>query len=154
MFKKKDEKLRELEKIPLLKDFASDELRTISKHAELVTYEPGSTLIEEGSLSSEFFIIVEGSVLVEKDGDTVATLEDGNVVGESALLDWWAPPRDHRSEYSTGRRTATVTAASDSQVRTLVFEPRGFEALREEVPRVALRLMNEMSRRFRGDEPE
>lgn len=88
---------------------------------------------------------------MEKDGDTVATLEDGNVVGESALLD---RGRDHRSEYSTGKRTATVTAAPDSHVETLVFEPRGFEALREEVPREALRLMNEMSRRFRDGEPE
>ena len=63
MFKKKDEKLQQLERIPLSKDFGADELRTISQHAELATYEPGSTLIEKSSLSSQFFIIVEGSVL-------------------------------------------------------------------------------------------
>lgn len=152
MFKKKDEKLQQLERIPLLKDFGADELRTISQHAELATYEPGSTLIEKSSLSSQFFIIVEG---VGGEGWRHGCHPRGWQCGRGVrVARSWAPPRDHRSEYSTGKRTATVTAAPDSHVETLVFEPRGFEALREEVPREALRLMNEMSRRFRDGEPE
>lgn len=80
----------------------------------------------------------------------MATVEDGKLVGESAMLDWWRPPRAEQRTYDSGRRTATVTASPDTGVATLVFDPGRFEKLREEHPRVALRLLNEMRSRFRS----
>jgi CRP-like cAMP-binding protein len=154
VFKRADAKLDQLAGIPLLQDCGRSELRTVSEIASVVTYEPGSVLIDEGSLGSEVFVIMDGSVVVTRDGTTLATLEPGAVLGEAALLDWWSPPRHQDSTYASGRRTASVTASADAAVEVLVFEPRSFEELRAKVPGVARQLLSDVGRRFRKDEPE
>jgi len=152
--KKADPKLDRLRSIPLLQGCTQGQFETVAELSALRTYEPRDVLIEEDAPSSALFVIVDGSVEVTGDGGILANLGAGSVLGESAILDWWVPPKGERSQYETGRRTATVTASADAPVEALVIEPAGFERLRTEVPGVARRLVDEIRQRFRTGEPE
>lgn len=154
MFKRRKTPSERLQAIPLLEGCAQQELRTLAEVSSLRTYEAGSVLVEQHSPSAEMFLIIDGSVAVTNEAEALATLGAGTVLGESAILDWWLPPKDRRSKYETGRRTATVTASSDTPVEAVVIEPSGFERLRDEAPGVAQRLTDELRRRVRDDDTE
>jgi CRP-like cAMP-binding protein len=80
----------------------------------------GTRLVAEGAPGREFFVVERGHVAVHRRGDAVALLGPGDHFGEIALL-------DRRS-----RRTASVTAADDVQVR--VFDRREFASLLAQDP--------------------
>lgn len=154
VFKRRNPKIDGLQRIPLLEGCTQGELKTVAELSALRTYEPGTVLIEKDSPSGELLVIVDGSVDVTDDGALLATLDAGSVLGESAILDFWRPPKEQRSTYETGRRTATVTAGSDAPVEALVFEPAGYEKLRDAVPHLARQLANEVNRRFRPEDAD
>lgn len=135
MFTKSDPKLTHLQDVPLFRGCDAAEIRAIGRLGDLITLAPGTALTAQGGAGGEAFVIVEGSVSVTRDGDVLATLGPGDVVGEVAVLDG-------------GRRTATVTA--DTTVEVLVFDPRSFKSLLHEAPKVTRRMLAEMGRRIRG----
>jgi Cyclic nucleotide-binding domain len=65
--------------------------------------EPGETLVRQGEEGTEMFLLLGGRLAVEIDGETVAELGVGALVGEMALLEG-------------GRRSATLRAASFCRV--------------------------------------
>lgn len=154
MFKRRKTPSPQLQKLPLLEGCSQQELQHLAELSSMRTYDASSVLVEQDSPSAEMFLIVDGSVVVTNEAETLATLGPGTVLGESAILDWWLPPKDRRSKYETGRRTATVTASSQAPVEAVVIEPAGFERLRHEAPGVARRLMDELRRRVRDDDTE
>lgn len=95
---------------------------------------PGSVLCEEGKVGKEFCLIISGTAKVTKNGHEVATLEPGDAFGELSLL-------DHLP------RSATVKA--ESEMNLVVLPAREFTAVMEEIPSMALRLLEAMSRRLR-----
>ena len=68
----------------------------------------GETLVEQGDEGRELFLILDGIVDVEVDGEEVAELGPGSLLGEMALLEG-------------GKRTASVYATT--QVRVVVVPP-------------------------------
>lgn len=151
MFKRSNAKLDRLKTIPLLENCGTKELRAVSENAEVVTYDAGTVLIEEGSLSNSVFVIVEGTAVVTKDDETLATVGSGTVLGEAALLDYWVPPSGEKPKYDSGRRTATVTVSDDGPLEALTIEPRNFETLRNDAPAVAQRLLSGLNERFQEE---
>ena len=75
--------------------------------------------------------------MVSKDGEVAAELGPGQHFGELALLDG-------------GPRTATVTAASDMTV--LVLSKPAFNAVLDEIPTLAHKLLVSTARRLRESE--
>ena len=65
--------------------------------------ERGDTLTRQGDAGDELFLILDGTVDVEVDGDVVAEIGPGALLGERALLEG-------------GKRTATVVATSPLRV--------------------------------------
>jgi hypothetical protein len=65
--------------------------------------EPGETLVRQGEPGEEMYLLLGGTLEVEIDGEIVAELGVGALVGERALLEG-------------GRRTATVRAATFCRV--------------------------------------
>ncbi len=63
----------------------------------------GSTLVEQGEPGSELFLLLNGILGVEVDGDPVAELGPGAVAGERAVME-------------AGARTSTLRAVSDCKV--------------------------------------
>jgi len=64
---------------------------------------PGDTLVEQGDQGEELFLLFDGVLAVEQDGEQVAEVGPGAVLGEMALLEG-------------GRRTATLRALTRCRV--------------------------------------
>jgi hypothetical protein len=65
--------------------------------------EPGEMLVEQGAPGEELYLVLDGVLAVEIDGEEVAEIGPGAIVGEKALLEG-------------GLRTATLTARSRCRV--------------------------------------
>ena len=63
----------------------------------------GSTLVDQGSASDELFLLLNGVLVVEVDGEKLAELGPGAVLGERAILEG-------------GTRTATLRAVTECKV--------------------------------------
>ena len=116
---------RELADLPLFSALSKKDRARVARWADEVDLQEGHHLLHEGAFPYEFYVILDGEVLVTKDGTTLATLGRGEIVGEIAIL-------EHE------RRTATVVAATD--VRVAVLTRRDFDAMRTELPEVAVRI--------------
>jgi len=81
----------------------------LTSELQSATYEPGDTIIEDGEPGERFYIIVEGRARAAKDGQQLREMSTGESFGEIALL-------------RRIPRTATVTALSRLEVRTLARE--------------------------------
>src|SRR5437763_1607073 len=66
----------------------------------------GETLVEQGSPGRELFVVLDGVFDVEADGEGVAQVGSGAILGERAVL-------------GDGRRTATLRAARSSRVAVI-----------------------------------
>ena len=62
------------------------ELRTIFRYAETVSFEEGETLMNDGSENQRLYLILEGECEVSKHGQWVATLGAGKFVGEMSFV--------------------------------------------------------------------
>ena len=97
------ENLRELD---LFSDVTRSEMAVIAKQLTRLKVKAGRVLVREGGFGNEFMIIVSGMAEVTHDGRSIATLGQGDLVGEMALL----------QPLGTGRRNATVTAVTDAEI--------------------------------------
>lgn len=123
----KDSKIEMLKSLPLFEGCSHKELEQASHLVDTVTFEAGKVAIREGEpLGFECLIVVDGEMSVTRDGVQVATLKAGDVAGEMSLLEMTP-------------RSATVTAATE--VVALVMDPRGFNSLLDDVPKVADRIV-------------
>jgi CRP-like cAMP-binding protein len=86
----------------------------------------GEVLCREGETGQEFFVIVEGKTDVTSKGKRVATLGDGDFVGEIALLE-------------DTKRTATV--AAKTPLRLFVLTRQDFRLLVNENRSVERKVM-------------
>jgi CRP-like cAMP-binding protein len=129
-----------LGQVPLFSACTDKELDRLARHAELVDFPAGQTLMTEGETGHEFFVIVDGEVGVTAGGQTLAKLGKGSYVGELALLD-------------PGPRTATVTALRDTSA--VLLASREFYAAVDESPVLARKLLTGMAKRLRekADQP-
>ena len=130
----RDSYLDHLAKVPLFSACSDKELDALAKHAELVDFRAGQTLMVEGQDGHEFFVIVDGEVGVTAGGETLAKLGPGGYVGETALLD-------------PGPRTATVTALRDTSA--VLLASREFYAAVDESPVLARKLLTGLAHRLR-----
>jgi CRP/FNR family transcriptional regulator, cyclic AMP receptor protein len=129
----KDAKLELLKGVPLFAHCSRKELEEIGRIADELDFREGKELTREGSRGREFFVLLEGTVEVVRDGKRVATLGKGDFFGELALI-------------SNIPRTATVTATSP--IRTLVVFGRDFRRLLQEDPGIATKVLGVMAERM------
>ena len=121
---------------PLLMDLDEHDRAQVARWIEEVRAEPGELLIEQGSMPYELFLIESGTVDVLRDGELLATLGAGDVVGEIALL-------------AQQRRIASVRASSP--VVALALPAEAFGQIAAEMPEFADELRQLMgSRRSAG----
>ena len=71
-------------------------------------FEPGETVFVSGDFGDKIYFLIKGDVTVEHDGATLATLRDGDVFGEAALIS--DVPRN-----ATIRATTSVDAIAVSR---------------------------------------
>jgi CRP-like cAMP-binding protein len=97
----------EAEKVSILDALSEDTVKKLAGKGFLMQVPAGQLLTEKGLSQREIFVILDG-VFEVRDGERrLCVLGQGDVVGEIGFF------------RSTGRRSASVTAASDGQVLVL-----------------------------------
>jgi len=130
-----DPKLQLLQGVPLFAGLAREELEAIGAITEEREVDAGTALTHEGRHEGYFFVIVSGTVRIERGGQTVNTLRDGDFLGEISLLDG-------------GPRTATAVA--ETPCRLLVMTYQRFNQLLDTEPEVRNAVMVEVGQRLRS----
>jgi CRP/FNR family cyclic AMP-dependent transcriptional regulator len=124
-----------LKKIPLFADVPEDTLAKIAPWATTEEWPAGKEIVKEGGFSNHFYAIVEGTAKVERDGEHIADLGEGDVFGEQGLLE--------RSE-----RSATVTATAE--IRLIKIEHWELSRMRQSMPEVVDELRKKVEERSSG----
>jgi len=75
-----------LKAIPLFSQLGSDEAKRLSAFATETSVAEGQILMKEGDYSTELIAIEEGTADVIKGGETLASLGEGDLIGEMGLL--------------------------------------------------------------------
>jgi len=132
MILRRDAKVELISKVPLFAGLSKGELRKVASIADELDFPVGKVLIREGAPGREFFVLVEGTVHVERKGRKIDTLKPGDFFGEMALI-------------SNAPRNATVTVASPA--RTLVVTDRDFRNLLKDTPQIALKVLEAFAER-------
>ncbi|MGK2928837.1 MAG: cyclic nucleotide-binding domain-containing protein [Acidimicrobiales bacterium] len=83
----KDHKLDALRSIEVLRDLPTRRLRRLVPLVDEVRVEAGTVLIHQGLLNRHAYFLESGSVSIDVDGERVATVHAGSIVGERTAID-------------------------------------------------------------------
>ncbi len=72
--------------VPLLTMCSRKEIVSLARKGKIVSKKAGATILEEGAKGIAFFLLLEGTVDIQRNGRTIARLMPGDFFGESALL--------------------------------------------------------------------
>ncbi|MFP5341744.1 MAG: cyclic nucleotide-binding domain-containing protein [Candidatus Limnocylindria bacterium] len=98
-----DAKTTLLAGLPIFARLDQRSVEAIGTLARQISVPAGTILMVEGEAAESFYVIVRGTVRVERGGTFVRSLTDGAFLGEIALLE-------------AGERTATATCATDCEL--------------------------------------
>ena len=76
-----------LKAIPLFSHLSEDEAHRLSAFATETSIADGQILMKQGDYSTELIAIQEGTAVVIQDGKTIASLAEGDLIGEMGLID-------------------------------------------------------------------
>ena len=127
-----DRQLELLARVPLLAGLDRKDLERVGSICDQVDLPSGRAVARQGEYGSEFYVIVEGSASVVRDGHHLADLGPGDFFGELALL-------------AHIQRTATVTTTAPSSL--IVVGSREFRALLDDQPRIVKKLLQVVAER-------
>jgi CRP/FNR family transcriptional regulator, cyclic AMP receptor protein len=130
---RKDAKAVLIKRVPLFANCSKREVSAISGIADEIDLGEGKELTREGAPGREFFVIIDGTADVLRNGGKVNSLKAGDFFGEIALV--------HRSP-----RTATVKATAP--LRALVITERNFRRLLEDSPDIQRKVLEALAERL------
>lgn len=112
--------------VPGAQTIPAREIAAIDSLTTPVEIDEGRVLMRQGAPGNEALFILEGEVLVERDGEAIAVVGPGSIVGEAALI-------------AQQPRNATVTAATE--VVALAMTRREFATIIDRCPVAARRIL-------------
>lgn len=104
---------------PMLDQLDDDDRTAVAAALRRRSYPPGSDIVTQGDLGTDFFLILQGSVAIIRGGERIAQLGAGDFFGEPAAVD---PGPGY-----VLARNATVRAATSVDVG--VIDEEGFGTL-------------------------
>ncbi|MBT8241016.1 MAG: cyclic nucleotide-binding domain-containing protein [Acidimicrobiia bacterium] len=132
-----DAKIERLKQIPLFRNATKEALVHLAQAADEIDVSAGTQIIVQGHHNREASIIVSGAVEVKVDGELVAKIPAGEIVGELGL-------------FGLGPATATVTATEDTTLISIPYNR--FDQILEDNPPLVIELARELAGRlFRMD---
>jgi len=123
-----------LEQVPLFAGISAAGIEELGAIANEVEVRAGTVLTHEGAREGFFFIVVDGTVRIERGGDFVNTLGPGEFFGEIALLDG-------------GPRTATAVAETTCRLLSMTYQM--FHELLDASPEIRTAILEGVGRRLR-----
>ena len=130
-----DPKIERIGKLPLFASAGRAALATVAEAADEVSVAAGHVLITQGHRHGEGFVIEQGTAEVEIDGEVVAEIPEGEMIGELGLLD-------------PGPATATVRAKTD--LTLLVIPANRFDQIMDQNPDMVKAIARELATRLRA----
>jgi CRP-like cAMP-binding protein len=130
---RRDHRVDFLRAVPLFAACSKRELRRIAAIADEIDVGEGKLLARQGDPGRELFVMLEGTVKVERNGEQVNALGPGDFVGEGALL---------------LRKPRNATVTTTSPVRALVITDNSFQRLLEEDPKIAAKVQETAAARL------
>lgn len=120
----------------LLEELGEEGREVLADHLEDRPLEHGCALFRSGQEASELFLVAQGGVRLERDGEDIGSLKEGDVLGGASLV-------------AIGKRECDAFAEGLARVFVLPLE--GYLRLRMERPDVALALQEALLRTLSGD---
>ncbi len=123
--------------VPMFSQLSAKERRHVAKALGVHEVADGVMLVRQGEAGDTFYVILEGTAKVVRNGRRIATLEAGDWFGELALLD-------------PAPRNADVVTLGPGTVG--ILDAKSFRRLVAELPAMTARLLAGLARRVRdGD---
>lgn len=135
----RDPKLELLKRIPLFAGLNRRQIERLGQLTDEVNVPSGRVLMREGDRGEELFIVVNGTLRIERGGREIGRGGDGDFIGEIALV-------DH------GPRSATVT--TEGPARLLVVGHQAFDSLMDEFPGLERTILRALAERVRSAESD
>jgi CRP/FNR family transcriptional regulator, cyclic AMP receptor protein len=139
MARRTDQKLELLKRVPLLSDLSGRDIAEVGRLADEIDVPSDKVLMRAGETGQEFYVVVDGTVRIDRDGKTLRRLGPGDFFGEISLVDG-------------GPRTATAT--TESAAKLLVVAHREFHSLMDTYPSIQDCVMRALASRVRNLEPD
>ena len=134
-----DQKLELLERVSLFAGVGREGLEEIGRIADEIDVPAGTALTHEGRHEGYFFVIVSGTVRIERGGRMINTIGPGDFLGEIALLDG-------------GPRTATATTVSPCRLLSMTHQR--FHQLLDTSPPIRTAVLEAVGERLRALDAE
>ncbi len=131
-----EDKLETLRRVPLFAGLDERGLQAVSILAREAAFKAGDVLMVEGEEGDAFFVIVDGTVRIERGDRTIRSITSGGFLGEIALFE---------------RKPRTATATCVTEVTLLALYQHEFDRLLETMPAVHQRVRAAIARRERGE---
>lgn len=126
----------QLADIPLFTELSGADLEVLAERMHELEVAAGSFVVEQGELSYTFYVIVEGTAVVEREGTHLADLEPGDFFGEMGIV-------------GHSRRGADVIATSP--MRMVVLIGWDLRMLMDTFPRLRRRIQHAIVERAEAD---
>lgn len=123
----------DLDRFSLLSELVADDRRALAEFLTPREIDAGSSLFRTSEEAEDLFFVTQGSLAIRVEGQPIADLGAGEVVGALCLV-------------SVGRRECDAVAAEPTQVLCLSRE--SYLRLRADFPGLALQLQEAVLRNF------
>jgi signal-transduction protein with cAMP-binding, CBS, and nucleotidyltransferase domain len=134
-----DQKLELLKRVPLLAGLSGHDIEEVGRLAEEIDVPAGQVLMREGATGDEFFVIVSGSVRLDRGGHAFRTMGPGDFLGEIALV---------------GDTPRTASGTTETPAKLLVVGHREFHSLMERFPTIQKAILQALAARVLNHEPD
>lgn len=124
-----------LQKAPLWAGLTTQDLGLVAKYAEEQKFESGQKIVSKREPGTGFYLVLEGRVEVRSGAETLSKLGPGQFFGEMAIFD-------------NQPRSADVVTIEPSRI--LVLSANSFKTLLFANPKIALKMLQELTRRLRN----
>jgi CRP-like cAMP-binding protein len=128
-----------LRAVPLFADLDERSLQAVAVLAREESHKAGEVLMLEGEQGDEFFVIVDGTIRIERGGRQIRSMTAGGFLGEIALVE---------------KRPRSATATCVTDVSLLAMHQHEFDRLLDSMPAVHRRVRAAIDRRERGQDRE
>ena len=122
-----------LRNVRLFSDLDERDLESLADEFNERRFSPGDKIALEGEGGLMFFVVEDGELTVEQQGEPVAKLGPGSSFGEIALID---------------RRPRTATVMAESEVKAYGLPVFVFRPFVEARPQVAWKMLEAMADRL------
>lgn len=128
-----------LGQVPLFAGVSAAGIEELGGIASEIEVRAGTVLTHEGYREGFFFVIMSGSIRIERGGRTINTLGPGDFLGEIALLDG-------------GPRTATATTETACRLLSMTYQM--FHELLDASPHIQAAILEAVAQRLRSLEAD